>query len=204
MSDEEPVPVLLGLEEAPALELPHERFAYAGQYRMRRYGKAVLTSRPSRPMRPGYIIAAVTTDRHRRHRDRLVVRTMDVRRDRRGHGWGPSLLVSLLPTAHAAGYRTIQIHVNNPFAYIAVSKAGFGWTGRSTGLAELVMTRPTDRPATTPQGRFAAGLSVYRRRRPTPAGRRVIARYHRGLAPLDAPPTVDEMIPAHHGAERNG
>ena len=204
MSNEEPVPVLFGLEQAPALVLPHADFAYAGQYRMRRYGKAVLTRQPSRPTQPESIIAAVSTDRHRRHRDRLVVRTVDVRRELRGRGWGPSLLVSLLPVAQRAGYRTIQIHVNNPFAYIAVSKAGFAWAGRSTGLAELVMTRPTDRPATTSRGRFAAGLSMYRRRRPTPAARRAIARYRRGCVRLDAPPAVDEMIPAGHATQQHG
>jgi hypothetical protein len=203
VTSDEPVPVLLGLEEAPPLELPAAQFAYAGQYRMRRYGKAVLTHRPDRPTQAAEIIAAVTTDRHRRHRDRLVVRRVDVRRDARGQGWGPALLQAVLPAAAAADFHTAQINVNNPFAYIAVSKAGFVWTGRTTGLAELIMIRPTDRPCTPTHGRFIAGLSLYRRRL-SPAGRRLIARYRRRDAALGSPRAVDEMIPAHHTSQSHG
>ena|GEM_PF-2318745 len=204
MEDEDVVPVLLGLEEAPPLDLATEEFAYAGQYRLRRYGKAVLTSRPDRPTRAVDIVAAVTIDRHRLHPDRLVVRRVDVRRAHRGHGWGPALLASLLPVAAAEGFRTVQANVNNPFAYVAATKAGFAWTGRTTGLAELIMRRPTDHPASCVDGRFIAGLTMFRRRRPSPAGRRLIARYRRGAAALGAPRTVDEMIPAHHSSQTHG
>ncbi len=204
MSSADPTPVLLGLEEATSIVLPQEEFAYAGQYRMQRYGKAVLTRRPDLPTAAAAIIAALTTDRHRVHHDRLVVRTIDVRRAERGNGWGPLLLRSVLPAVATAGYTTVQINVNNPFAYIAACKAGFGWTGRTTGLAELMMTRPTDRPSTWSRGRFIAGLSLYRRRRLATASRGLIARYRGDVRAIERVRSVDDVIPVHHSSEKHG
>jgi len=201
---DDPTLVLLGLEEATSIVLPQEEFAYAGQYRMKRYGKAVLTRRPDRPTAAAAIIAALSTDRHRIQENRLVVRTIDVRREARGNGWGPLLLRSVLPAVATAGFETIQINVNNPFAYIAACKAGFGWTGRTTGLAELIMTRPTDRPSRWSRGRFIAGLSLYRRRRLDTASRGLIARYRGDVTAIERVRSVDDVIPVHHTSGDHG
>ena len=200
----DPALVILGLEEAISLDLPQEEFAYAGQYRMQRYGKAILTRRPERPTAAAAIIAALTTDRHRIHHDRMVVRTIDVRRAERGNGWGPLLLRSVAHAYSTAGFDTVQINTNNPFAYIAACKAGFGWTGRTTGLAELIMTRPTDRPTRWSRGRFIAGLSLYRHPRLDAAGRRLIARYRGDVTAIEHVRAVDDVIPVHHAGGNHG
>ncbi|ERH03801.1 MAG: hypothetical protein J07HR59_00924, partial [Halorubrum sp. J07HR59] len=58
------------------------------------------------------------------------------------------------------GYDTVRIAVNNVFAYEALHKAGFGYTGRETGLAELVL----ERPGPDPSVRYQEGLDVFRER----------------------------------------
>jgi len=50
--------------------------------------------------------------------------------------------------------------VNNTFAYRALYKAGFGYTGETTGIAEVVLERPCDRDAE----RYRAGLDEFRDR----------------------------------------
>ena len=57
-------------------------------------------------------------------------------------------------------YDRVKIAVNNPFAYEALYKAGFGFTGERTGIAELVLERPHDTDATA----YRAGLARYRER----------------------------------------
>jgi hypothetical protein len=48
------------------------------------------------------------------------------------------------------------IAVNNPFAYVAAVKAGFGYTGEETGIAELVMAWPSHS-----EDRYEAGLGRF-------------------------------------------
>ena len=52
--------------------------------------------------------------------------------------------------------REVRIAVNNPFAYEAAFKAGFGYDGERTGLAELVCVRPGDRSADAYRRGFSA------------------------------------------------
>ena len=62
------------------------------------------------------------------------------------------------------GYDRVRIAVNNPFAYEALYRAGFGFTGEETGLAELVLERPADRPAGRDADAYRAGLDRFRAR----------------------------------------
>ena len=62
------------------------------------------------------------------------------------------------------GYDRAHIAVNNPFAYEALYRAGFGFTGRETGLAELLLERPTDAPADRPAAAYREGLDRFRER----------------------------------------
>lgn len=139
-------------EEGPRLDLDHEAFGYAGKFVMTSTGKSVLEVDSDR-------LAAVAFSRDRTDAAVWWLRTVTVRRDRQGEGLGPRLLDftadRLLERAQA-----VRIAVNNPFAFEAAYKAGFGFTGEETGLAELVLERPSDRSAAD----YRAGLDRYRER----------------------------------------
>ena len=78
----------------------------------------------------------------------------------RSHSVDSSVRSSLNEAARDRGYENLRIAVNNPFAYEALYKAGFGYTGERTGLAELVLSvdGPRDRE------RYQDGLDLYRER----------------------------------------
>jgi len=135
--------VLGGPEDAPTLSLNHEQFAYAGKFVVSNTGKAVARE-------DGETVAAAAFSNDRTDEDRTWIRYVTVCEDRRGEGIGPRLL------DHVAEHlleeeKRVRIAVNKPFAYEAAYKAGFGYTGEETGLAELVLERPTD-----------AGVDAYR------------------------------------------
>jgi len=145
---------LLGWPEGgPTLRLDHERFAYAGKFVMSATGKAVARDR-------GEIVAAAAFDADRTDGDRLRIRYVTVRRDRRGEGIGPRLLRFVRERAVERGYVTVAIAVNNPFAYEAAAKAGFAYTGTGTGIAELRCVWPGPDRA----NRYAEGLATFRDR----------------------------------------
>jgi len=79
----------------------------------------------------------------------LWLRYLTVRRDCRASGrrLGPRLALFITNRAAGRGYDRVRIAVNNVFAYRALYRAGFAYTGRETGLAELVLERPAARPA---------------------------------------------------------
>jgi len=121
------------------LDLDHERFAYAGKFVMSRTGKAVVRGN-------GGVLGAVAFDADRTDGSVCRLRYVTVRADRRGEGIGSRLLAFVRARVVAAGgYDAVEIAVNNPFAYDAAYRAGFGYTGRETGIAELVLAWP--RPA---------------------------------------------------------
>ena len=121
--------------DGPTMRLDHERFAYAGKFVTGRTGKAVARD-------GGELVAAVSFDPDRTDDSVLRLRYVTVRIDRRGEGIGPQLIAFVRDRALERGYDRVRISVNNPYAYDALHRAGFGFTGESTGLAELVLDFP--------------------------------------------------------------
>jgi len=128
--------------DGPTLRLDHERFAYAGKFVMSTTGKAV--ARDRREGTDGGLVAAVAFNADRTEPAALWLRYVTVARGRRGEGIGPRLCAFVVGRAAARGYDRARIAVNNPFAYEALYRAGFAFTGRETGIAELVLERPID------------------------------------------------------------
>ena len=95
------------------------------------------------------VLAAVGFNADRTDGSTLWLRYLTVRRDCRASGrrLGPRLAVFITNRAAGRGYDRVRIAVNNVFAYRALYRAGFAYTGRETGLAELVLERPATRPA---------------------------------------------------------
>jgi GNAT superfamily N-acetyltransferase len=175
--------------DEPTLRLDYRRFSYAGKFVVGGTGKAVVRLRQGvsspdlppvdRPLPPELdadefdtdVVAAVAFSADRTDADTLWLRYVSVRQDRRGEGLGPRLVRFVTDRAHDRGYDRVRIAVNNPFAYEALHKAGFAWTGTETGLAELVLEHPSPvdaagngRSPTTAGERYRAGLDRYRDR----------------------------------------
>lgn len=171
--------------EEPRLRLDYRTFSYAGKFVMTTTGKAVVretksddgtskeaaTDPPDASLEPtpstidpsifeDDVLAAVAFNEDRTDSGVLWIRYVTVHADHRGEGLAPRLVSFLAEEAEARGYRRLRIAVNNPFAYHAMYKAGFAYTGRQTGLAELVLERPgePDRPT------YQCGLDVFRER----------------------------------------
>jgi GNAT superfamily N-acetyltransferase len=186
--------------DGPTLRLDHRRFSYAGKFVMSNTGKAVLSA----PERAGSgsggdrsgdsvdggeyddVLAAVAFNGDRTEPDTLWLRYVTVRRDLRGAGLGPRLCRFVAGRATERGYDRLRIAVNNPFAYEALYRAGFSYTGEGTGLAELVLERPAEKPADGRSERtYQNGLDEYRDRDLSAAERAFLERKE-GAAP---PPT---------------
>lgn len=143
--------------DGPTLRLDHTRFSYAGKFVMSSTGKAV-----AREGKDGDVVAATAFDADRTEADRLRIRYVTVRDDRRAEGIGPGLLRFTAERGRERGYDAVNIAVNNPFAYEAAYRAGFVFTGEEAGLAELRCDyRPTVEPSTE---RYQDGLARYRER----------------------------------------
>ncbi|WP_049899785.1 GNAT family N-acetyltransferase [Halococcus agarilyticus] len=158
-------------EDGPTLRLDYREFGYAGKFVMSQTGKAVARecdaatrdADDESEFEEG-VVAAVAFNEDRTDPDTLWLRYITVRNDRRGEGIGARLAAFATERAAARGYDRLRIAVNNPFAYEALYKVGFGYTGRETGLAELVLERPADRPTERSRASYHAGLDVYRER----------------------------------------
>lgn len=148
--------------DGPKLRLDHERFSYAGKFVMTNTGKAVARTADGR------LVAAVAFNADRTDEDTLWLRYVTVDRERRGEGIGPRLCRLVRDRAVERGYDRLRIAVNNPFAYEALYRTGFAYTGKTTGIAELILEYPTpDDPETaawTDRERYQAGLEEYRDR----------------------------------------
>lgn len=140
-------------EDGPTLDLDYREFAYAGKFVMSSTGKAVVREGDE-------VLGAVAFNEDRTDAGVLWLRYITVRADRRGEGLGARLAAFAAERALARGYDRLRIAVNNPFAYEALHKVGFGYTGRETGIAELVLERPNERS----RAAYRAGLDVYRER----------------------------------------
>lgn len=134
----------------PPIELDHARFSYAGKFVMSSYGKALGVS-------DGDVLGAIAFNRDRTDPETVWFRYLTVRADRRGEGIGARLAGTAADRLLGAGATEIRIAVNNPFAFEACYKAGFGYIGEETGLAELVLVRPDGRATE----RYRAGLRVF-------------------------------------------
>ena len=142
---------LLGwADDGPTLRLDYEQFSYAGKFVMSTTGKAVV--------RDEAVVAAAAFDRDRTDDSTLRIRYVTVRRDRQGEGVGSRLLGTVRERAADRGFERVVMAVNNPFAYEAASKAGFGYTGEQTGLAERLMAWPA--PDRTE--RYREGIESFR------------------------------------------
>jgi GNAT superfamily N-acetyltransferase len=151
--------------DAPTLRLDYRRFAYAGKFVRGSTGKAVVREgERGAGEYDDHLLAAASFDSDRTDADRLVVRYVTVRDDRRGEGLGSHLLAFVAARAADRGYDRVRIAVNNPAAYVAAHRAGFAFDGAETGLAELVCERPAARPAAVDADAYRAGLDRYRDR----------------------------------------
>ena len=121
----------------PPVDLDHTRFSYAGKFVMSAYGKAVAEI-------DGTVVAAIAFNRDRTDEAMVWFRYLTVRRDRRGEEIGALVSAVVADRLLEDGVAGIKIAVNNPYAYEACYKAGFGFTGEETGLAELVLRYPDE------------------------------------------------------------
>lgn len=182
--------VLLGWPpDGPKLRLDYRRFSYAGKFVMTNTGKAVARvdgdgddeignddvdeeanenagEGEGKHEREGAyddeVVGAVAFNADRTDDATLWLRYVTVDRHHRGEGIGPELCRFVRDRALERGYDRLRIAVNNPFAYEALYRAGFGYTGETTGIAELVLEHP--RPASGSRDRYQSGLEVFRER----------------------------------------
>ncbi|WP_459192963.1 GNAT family N-acetyltransferase [Halosimplex sp. J119] len=186
--------VLLGWPaDGPTFTLDYREFSYAGKFVMSNTGKALVRDPAERAdetdgesdeeATPGPpvtadgdaaddVVAAAAFNEDRTDAGTCWIRYVTVREDRRGDGIGPRLAAFVAERARSRGYDRARIAVNNPFAYQALYRAGFRFTGEETGVAELVLDRPLGEPDEEGEGdgsddsraTYQAGLDVYRQR----------------------------------------
>ena len=152
--------------DGPTLRLDWRRFSYAGKFVMSTTGKAVAREAED-------VVGAVAFNEDRTDPDTLWFRYVTVREDCRGDGIGPKLLEFTLDHAREREYDRVKIAVNNPFAYEACYRAGFEFTGETTGIAELVLAWPSAREREP----YQAGLDLFRERDLSPEEVEFIDRY---------------------------
>lgn len=165
------------------LRLDYRAFAYAGKFVVGAPGKAVLRTSDGSSAVPSWepdeplpstvdasefdddVVAAVSFSPDRTDPDCCRLRYVTVHVARRGEGLGPRLIETTVSRLADDGYERVQIAVNNPFAYAALYKSGFAYTGEQTGIAEFVLERPADEPAPESEiggERYNAGLRAFR------------------------------------------
>jgi GNAT superfamily N-acetyltransferase len=173
----------------PRLRLDYRAFAYAGKFVTSSTGTAVVRDEDDpwaldhdhddedvagdEPPRIGdpTVVAAVAFNPDRTDGDTLWLRYVTVRGDRRGEGIGPRLVAFVRERARDRGYARCRIAVNNVFSYEALSKVGFVFTGRETGLAEVVLDCDLRGPSEVDAETYRRGLDVFRGRDLSPEER---------------------------------
>jgi GNAT superfamily N-acetyltransferase len=201
----------------PQLRLDYRAFAYAGKFVMSSTGKALARDTddpweldrapdsdadtdtdadrtPDEPPRIGdpTVVAAVAFNEDRTDADTLWLRYVTVRADRRGEGIGPRLAAFVCDRAQERGYARCRIAVNNAFSYEALAKVGFAYTGRETGLAEVVLDRDLRGTPRLDTETYQRGLDAFRERDLSPAEEAFLAaREDAGPPPLVDSPDVE-------------
>ena len=189
----------------PALRLDFRTFSYAGKFVMTTTGKAVIRgdteiegAAETKADNEGFpdgidpstfeddVLAAVAFNEDRTDPETLWLRYVTVHADHRGRGLGAKLLAFVSGRAESRGYERCRIAVNNPFAYEAAYRAGFAYTGRRTGIAELVLERPGSRDP----GTYGEGLGQFLDRELSAAEREFLDRKLGSEPPetIDPPP----------------
>ena len=166
--------------EGATLRLDYRAFAYAGKFVVGAPGKSVIRTPDGGPAAPDWtpdeslpetvdpdafeedVIAAVSFSPDRTDPDCCRLRYVTVHAARRGEGIGPRLIDETVADLADAGFDRVKIAVNNPFAYEACHKCGFGYTGERTGLAELELERPAGTPARVDPERYREGMAAFR------------------------------------------
>ena len=138
----------------PTLELDYREFAYAGKFVMSNTGKSVALDDET-------VVGAVAFSPDFEDEQTVRLRYVTVRIDRRGEGIGTRLL-RYTAEVLSEEYQSVTIGVNNPLAYRACYRAGFTFTGRETGIAELLMRYTPD--AERRAERYLDGLAVFEER----------------------------------------
>ncbi|WP_276300924.1 GNAT family N-acetyltransferase [Halorussus lipolyticus] len=199
-------------DEDPKLRLDYREFSYAGKFVMSNTGKAVVrdhergvsdedgalgadgtdrhgadTPEERDWIRDSRIVAAVAFNEDRTDSATAWLRYVTVRDDRRGAGLGARLTRFATARLRERGYERVKIAVNNPFAYHALYKAGFGYTAEETGIAELVLARPGDRSP----DRYREGLAAYREREGLSQAEREFLSAKAGADPPDVVPVPE-------------
>ena len=128
------------------------------------------------------VLAAVSFSPDRTDETTLRLRYVTVRKDRRGERLGPRLCAFVARRARTRGYDRVAIAVNNPFAFVALYRAGFGATGEQTGMAErvLVAPDPTDRDPAA----YRKGLAAFAERDLPEAAQEFVERRRDGEPPV--------------------
>ncbi|MCU4974554.1 GNAT family N-acetyltransferase [Halobacteria archaeon AArc-m2/3/4] len=165
--------------DGPTLRLDYREFSYAGKFVMSNTGKAVartaetIAETEAAERADGEfetdVVAAVAFNEDRTDPDTLWLRYVTVRADLRGNGIGPQLVRHVRDRAVERGYERLRIAVNNPYAYEALSRVGFAYTGETTGIAELLLeysssVEPNDDTGDdphTPEERYRHGLETF-------------------------------------------
>jgi predicted N-acetyltransferase YhbS len=190
-------------DDGVRLALDYRAFSYAGKFAASNTGKAAAvdpdadafdpgqSSNAPPPaavedaVDPGPVVGAVAFNGDRADADAAWVRYVTVRRDRRGEGVGPRLVAFTTARLRARDYERVRIAVNNPFAYEALYRAAFAFTGEETGVAELVLAHP---PEDRSRETYQAGLDAFRERETPEGDERAFLDRKRGAEP---PPVVD-------------
>jgi GNAT superfamily N-acetyltransferase len=159
----------------PQLRLDYRAFAYAGKFVMSSTGTAVARDDTDpweheggddEPPRIGdpTVVGALAFNEDRTDPATLWLRYVTVRADRQGEDIGPRLVAFVCDRARERDYRRARIAVNNVFSYEALAKVGFAYTGRETGVAELVLERDLRGEPSLDAETYQRGLDVFRER----------------------------------------
>lgn len=154
------------------IDLDYREFSYAGKFVGSATGTAVARDDET-------IVAAASFNADRTDAASARIRTVTVRTDRQGEGIGSRLLAGLRACLLDERYDRAYIATNNPHAYQAAYRAGFGFTGERSGLAELVLVAPID----VDDDRYVDGLDRFASRNDLPVHMRRFVEERRGHGP---------------------